>query len=234
MNKLMKSILAFSLAIVVCGCSSEKSSEYMSYADFMKAENNDEVVIETYIQDKSKWCDGMTTLYTQNNEGGYLISNYACSEEVYNTFVEGQKIKVTGTKSQGEYKVEIVNAVIELEEGNQIFKAKDFTDLITSEDLIQYQNQKAIFTDLIVDESGIVQPYTYNWDDSGTDGDDLYFMGLKDKYLYQLIVESTLCDENSDVYQVVKSLNIGDTIDIECYLIWDDYFNPYVTSITIH
>lgn len=81
------------------------------------------------------------------------------------------------------------------------------------------------------DDSGAA--FLYNWDGSGEDGSDLYFNVSKDGQTYTFTVESYLCDSSTDVYQAVKGLNVGDTVDMEGYLYWYEGVNPHITSLTV-
>ena len=46
-------------------------------------------------------------------------------------------------------------------------------------------------------------------------------------------VESYLCDNTTDVYNAVKNLKIGDTVDMEGFLYWYEGVNPHITSVTV-
>jgi hypothetical protein len=73
--------------------------------------------------------------------------------------------------------------------------------------------------------------WTYKWDDSGEEGDDLYFNVSSNGKTYSFTVESYLCDQNSDVYKAVKELKVGDVIDMEGFLYWYEGPNPHITSV---
>ena len=81
------------------------------------------------------------------------------------------------------------------------------------------------------DEDGNEVAFFYNWDGSGTRGDDLYFDVSKDGNTYTFTVESYLCGEESDVYKAVEKLKVGDIIDMEGFLYWYEGVNPHITSI---
>ena len=61
------------------GAEGEASGEVMSYADYMAAELDTQVVVETYVQAKQSWWEDKATLYTQDQDGGYFVYNMACS-----------------------------------------------------------------------------------------------------------------------------------------------------------
>ena len=46
-------------------------------------------------------------------------------------------------------------------------------------------------------------------------------------------MESYLCGEETEVYQTVTNLKVGDTIDVEGFLYWYNGMQPHVTSVTV-
>ena len=50
---------------------------------------------------------------------------------------------------------------------------------------------------------------------------------------YTFTVESYLCDNTTDVYKTVQSLQVGDTVDMEGFLYWYEGVNPHITSVTV-
>ncbi len=224
--------------------SSEASSEaesseasdvaVMTYDEYVAAELDTEVCVETYVQAKQSWWEDKATVYTQDENGAYFLYNMACSEEDYDKLTVGTKIRVTGYKSEWSGEVEITDATFEIIDGNYVAEPVDVTDLLGKDELIDHQNQLVSFTGLTVeaaDESGAA--YLYNYDGSGTDGDDLYFNVSKDGETYTFTVESYLCDNTTDVYKAVKELKVGDTVDLEGFLYWYDGVNPHITSVTV-
>ena len=222
----------------------EKSEGVMTYAEYIAADLDTEVVIETYVQAKqSWWTDSETgkeqaTFYTQDRDGAYFIYNMGCSEEEYEELVPGTKIKVTGYKSEWEGEVEIIDATFEIEEGEEyIAPATDVTELLGTDELIDHQNEFVEFKGLTVeaqqDAEGNEVAFLYNYDGSGTDGDDLYFNASLNGETYTFTVESYLCDNTTDVYNAVEELQVGDTIDMEGFLYWYQGANPHVTSVTV-
>ena len=216
----------------------EKSEGVMTYEEYMAADLDSEVVIEAYVQAKQSWWEDKATLYTQDQDGAYFIYNAACSEEDYAKLVPGTKIKVTGYKTEWSGEVEIAEgATFEIEEGSYIAPVTDVTDLLGTDDLINYQNQFVAFKGMTVeasqDATGNDVAFLYNYDGSGEDGNDLYFNVSLNGQTYTFTVESYLCDNTTDVYNAVKNLKIGDTIDMEGFLYWYEGVNPHITSVTV-
>lgn len=243
----MKKIIAMILALVLCfglvacgGTASKddptvKSEGVMTYAEYDAAELNSTVVIETYVQGKQSWWDNQASLYTQDADGAYFIYNAACSEEDYAKLVPGQKIKVTGVKSEWSGEVEIMDGTIEILEGNYLAAVTDVTAQLGTDELAASQNQYVAFKGLTVaastDADGNEVAFLYNWDGSGQDGDDLYFNASVNGETYTFTVESYLCDSTTDVYAAVKDLQIGDVIDMEGFLYWYEGVNPHITAV---
>ena len=215
-----------------------KSEGVMTHAEYIAADLDTEVVVETYVQAKQSWWDNKATVYTQDQDGAYFLYNMACSEEDYAKLVPGAKIKVTGYKSEWSGEVEIVDATFELEEGSCVAEPVDVTDLLGKDELIDHQNELVTFSGMTVeaagkDDAGNDVAFLYNWDGSGEDGNDLYFKVSKDGATYTFTVESYLCDNTTDVYAAVKNLQIGDTVDLEGFLYWYEGVNPHITSVTV-
>ena len=249
MKKFLSAMMVLALAIaMVCSASfaladeaavepDVKSEGVMTYAEYVAAELDTEVVIETYVQAKQSWWEDKATVYTQDKDGAYFIYNMACSAEDYEKLVPGAKIKVTGFKSEWSGEVEIVDATFELEEGSYIAPALDVTDLLGTDELIAHQNEFVSFKGLTVaaagqDDNGNDVAFLYSWDGSGQDGDDLYFNVTLGDATYTFTVESYLCDNTTEVYNAVKALNIGDVIDLEGFLYWYEGVNPHITAVT--
>ena len=249
MKKLVSLLLALTLvfALAACGAPAKdekadadkdvKSEGVMTYEEYAAAELDSEVVVETYVQATQSWWDNKVTAYTQDKDGAYFLYNMACSEEDFAKLTKGTKIKVTGYKSEWSGEVEIIDATFEIEEGSYVAPAFDATSLLGSEDLIKHQNQFVSFKGMTVeaagqDADGNDVAFLYNWDGSGSDGDDLYFTVSLDGNTYSFTVESYLCDKTTDVYSAVKALSIGDKIDLEGFLYWYEGVNPHITSVT--
>ena len=108
------------------------------------------------------------------------------------------------------------------------------TELLGTDRLPDYMNQYVAITDAVVKEIGEEgAAFLYNWDGSGEDGNDLYFNVEVNGAVYNFTVESDLCGAGTDVYETVKSLNIGDTVDLEGFLYWYEGPNPHITSVTV-
>ena len=133
MKKFLAVMLTLSLlltGVVALADEAVKSEGVMTYADYVAAELDSEVVIETYVQAHQSWWDGKITCYTQDEDGAYFLYNMACTEEDAAKLVPGTKIKVTGYKAEWAGEVEIIDATFEILEGSFIAEPLDVTALL--------------------------------------------------------------------------------------------------------
>ena len=204
----------------------ETDAAVMSYADYVAAELDSEVVIEAYVQAKQSWWDNKATIYTQDADGAYFIYEMACSEEDYAKLVPGTKIRVTGYKTAWEGEVEIASgATFEIIEGDTfVAEAIDLTDKLGTDELIDYQNQLAAFKGMTV------KAVEYK---NGEPGDDVYLTLSKDDADYSFCLEIYLTGEDTEVYQTAGTLEAGDVVDVEAFVYWYQGPNPHVVAITV-
>lgn len=242
MKKIAAFLLTLSLAAVSATCvmaeeaeTDVKSEGVMTHEEYVAAELDSEVTIETYVQAKQSWWEDKATVYTQDKDGAYFLYDMACSEEDYEKLNVGTKIRATGYKAEWSGEVEIIDATFEILEGEYVAPVTDVTDLLGKDELIDHQNEYVSFKGMTVEPStdadGNEVAFLYNWDGSGQDGDDLYFNVSLNGETYSFVVESYLCDNTTDVYKAVKELQVGDVIDMEGFLYWYEGVNPHITSV---
>lgn len=214
----------------------------MSHEEYMAAAVDDAVVIQAYVQAKQgyKAEQGTATVYLQDQDGGYFAYDMKCTQEEYDQMTEGAKIQVSGFKAEWSGEVEIMDGQLDAILADDTFVAEplDVTELLGADELVNHQNEKVAFTGLTVAASTIEGDETeyaflYNYDGSGTQGDDVYFNVEYNGETYQFLVESYLCDSSTDVYKAVEALEIGQTIDCEGFLYWYEGVNPHITSVTV-
>ena len=235
MKKFFALILAVVMMLSVAAFAEEAdtTATVMTHEEFVAAELESEVTVETYVQDKQSWWDNKATFYCQSEDGAYFIYEMPCTEDEYAQLVPGTKIRVTGYKAEWSGEVEITDATFEILEADPyIAEATDVTELLGTDELINHQNEKVAFTGRTVDaydESGAA--FAYKNDAEKTD--DLYFKASYNGQTYDFCVEFYLRGQDTDVYKAVEALNVGDTIDVEGFLYWYEGANPHVTSVTV-
>ena len=215
--------------------SGAETAEVMTHEEYMAADLDSHVVVETYVQAKQSWWEHQATVYAQSEDGAYFLYNMACSEEDYDLLVPGTKIRVDGYKAEWSGEVEIIDATFEIIEGDTyIAEPLDVTEMLGTDELIDHQNELVSFTGMTVeaaDDSGAA--FLYNYDGSGAQGDDLYFNVSYNGETYTFTIESYLCDSSTEVYQAVEALEVGQTVDMEGFLYWYEGVNPHITSLTV-
>ena len=196
----------------------------MTYADYVAAELDSEVVIETYVQAHQSWWDNKITVYCQSPDGAYFLYELACSEEDAAKLVPGTKIRVTGYKGEWAGEVEVMDGTFEFVDDGETFiaEALDVTDLLTSEELIAHQNEFVAFKGMTV------KAIEYK---NGEPGDDIYLTLEKDGAEYSFCVEVYLTGPDTAVYTTVGELAEGDVVDVEGFLYWYEGMNPHITAI---
>ena len=229
--------LAVALGLAACG----NKVKVMSYAEYMAAELQTEVTVETYVQAKESWWSDKCTVYTQNKDGAVFLYDMPCTEEDYAKLVPGTKIRVTGVKAEWSGEVELTwdegtkPGVFTIVKGDTyVADPTDVTSVMGTDDLIKHMNKKVCFKGMTVEaanEDGAA--YLYKWDGSGEDGDDLYFNVSLNGNTYSFNVRKYLCGKDTEVYAAVKNLQVGDKIDLEGYLYWyADEPQPRITAVS--
>ncbi len=202
----------------------EAEASVMSHADYVAAEMDTPVLIETYVQATQSWYDNKIKVYAQSEDGAYFIYDMECSEEEAKKFVPGTKIRINGTKTIWDGEIEIADATYELLDGSYIAEPFDATALLGTDELINHMNEKVSFKGMTVEK------IAYKNDEPG---DDIYVTVSLDGKSYDFCVEVYLTGTNTDVYKAVGELKEGDVVDIEGFLYWyQDYANPHITSVT--
>lgn len=222
----MKRIIALVLVCVLllAGCAGGKSKA-MTHEQYVAAEMQSEVVVETYVQAHQSWWDNKVTVYCQSPDGAYFLYELACSEADAEKLVPGTKIRVTGSKGEWAGEVEIMDGTFEFVKGDSfIAQPLDVTNLLDSDELIKHQNELVSFTGMTVEN------IEYK---NGEPGDDIYVTLGHNGGSYSFCVEVYLTGTDSEVYTTVGSLNVGDTVNVEGFLYWYEGMNPHITSITL-
>lgn len=210
----------------------------MTYEEYVAAEVDSEVVIRGAIQAKQAYYaqedQGSASVYLQDENGGaYFLYNLPCTEKEYELMEIGKFIKVKGYKTEWSGEVEVIDATWMFEDGEYIAEPEDVTALLGTDELINKQNKYVCFRGVKVEPAGedTDAAFLYNWDGSGSEGDDLYFNVSVNGQTYSFTVESYLCGPDSDIYKAVKDFKVGDVIDLVGFLYWYEGPNPHITGI---
>nr|MDE6661542.1 hypothetical protein [Anaeroplasmataceae bacterium] len=213
----------------------------LTHAEYIEAEKGSTVTIAAYIQGKQSWWEndgvGVATFYLQDQDGGYFVYNLPCSKDDYDKKLTiGTKIQVTGNKSEwnGEVEIDGLSAGAEatykiLDVKKFIANPKDLTDQL-GKDLLPYQNMAVTFKNLeVVAQEDGTSAFSYKGENRG---DDIYISFTDGTNTLSAVVESYLCDKDSDVYKAVEALQVGDKVAIEAFLYWYGSAQPHITKVT--
>ena len=213
----------------------------MSFEDYMAAATDTEVVVQGSIQGKQNYFvkddQGKASIYLQDQNGGaYFIYELPCTEKEYELMEIGKTIKVKGYKSEWSGEIEVIDIEAWMfVDGDYIAEAEDVTALLGTDDLAAKMNKKVLFKGMkvepIKDKDNNDVAFIYNYDGSGTEGDDLYFNVSVNGQTYTFTVESYLCGPDTEIYKAVKDFHIGDVIDLEGFLYWYNGPNPHITAV---
>ncbi len=230
MKKFLALLMAMMMVLALGACGNEagddadkKSEGVMTYEEYAAAELDSEVVIEAYVQATQSWWDNKITVYAQDKDGGYFLYELACSEADAAKLVPGTKIQVKGYKGEWAGEVEIMDGTFTIMEGSYVAEPVDATAWLGTDELIKHQNQLATFKGMTVEN------VSYKNDEPG---DDIYVTLSKDGVSYDFCVEVYLTGTETEVYQTVGTLAVGDSVDVTGFLYWYEGVNTHITAVT--
>lgn len=211
----------------------------MTHAEYVAAEDGSKVEILAYVQAYQVSAkDNVISIYAQDKDGGYFIYGVPYTAETAAKLQKGVKIHVSGSKGSWNGEMEVMEPNLEVIDDNDQYVADacDVTALMDKDELIDHQNELVAIKGLTVAASKIENDdkeyaFLYNWNGSGSEGDDLYITVMLGDAKYSICVESDLCNKDSEVYKAVQELKIGDVIDVEAFLYWYNGAEAHVTSV---
>jgi predicted small lipoprotein YifL len=249
MKKIIALLLAFVMVFALCACGEQKPAEeepeeiivddtpegVMTHEEFLAAEEGTSVTFETYVQATQGWWDNKITVYAQSPDGAYFIYEMACTEEDAAKLVPGTKIRVTGDKAVWNGLVEVMDPTFEFVDGEPwIAEAADFAAIAAEGKLEEHMNEYFTVEGTIAAKGDDGAAFFFNWDNSGEDGNcDLYFDVEVNGETYTFVVRRYLTAPGGEVYEGVKGLQVGDTVEITGFLYWYEGPQPHITSITV-
>ena len=225
-------LLVACAAVSVFICTAAAEPAVMTHAEFIAAENDTEVVIESYVQGHQSWWDNKVTVYLQDPDGAYFAYELKCSEEDAAKLVPGQKIRVKGFKGEWGGEIEIMDGTFEFVDAEPwIAEAEDITALLSKEDLAEHMNEFVAVKGATVVAQDDGAAFAYKNPEEKTD--DLYFAVNVDGFIHNFCVEFYLCGKDTDVYKAVEGLKVGDVVDLEGFLYWYNGPNLHTTGLTV-
>ena len=223
MKKFLAALMILVLALSGVCAVAEEEVKVMTYAEYAAAAIDDEVVVECYVQAHQSWWDNKVTVYAADEDGAYFIYEMACSEEDAAKLVPGAKILVKGFKGEWAGEVEIMDATFEFVDGEAyIAEAKDLTEVLATEELVNYQNQLAAFKGLTIES------IAYK---NGEPGDDIYVTVKQGDKTFDFCVERYLTGPETEVYAAFAELKAGDVVDVTGFVYWYNGVNTHITAV---
>lgn len=209
-----------------------KSEGVMTYAEYVAAAIDSNVVVEVYVQATQSWYDGKITVYAADLDGAYFLYNMACAEEDAAKLTAGTKIKVTGKKITWSGEIEVGDATFEFvnkENDTYVAPALKINSVVGKDALVNYQNALVNFAGakIVAQDDGAAIKYK-----GGERGDDVYFKAEVNGTVVSFCIERYLTGPDTDVYKAVEALKVGDVVDIQGFLYWYEGAEPHVTSVT--
>ena len=232
MKKFIALLMAVMMVLALGACGNEKAGDdinaksegVMTYAEYAAAALDAEVVIEAYVQATQSWWDNKITVSAQDGDGAYFLYEMACAEADAAKLVPGTKIKVKGYKGEWAGEVEIMDGTFEFAgDTKYIAEPVDATAWLGTDELIKHQNQLAVFKGMTV------EAIEYK---NGEPGDDIYVTVSKDGNKYDFCVERYLTGPETEVYQTVGALAVGDKVDVTGFIYWYEGVNTHITGIS--
>ena len=222
MKKFIAILLVLTMGRAFAGC----APKALTHKEFMAADMDSEVIIETYVQATQSWWDNKITVYCQSPDGAYFLYELTCTEEDAAKLVPGTKIRVTGFKGEWAGEVEVMDGTFTFVKGGDTWIAEpvDVTALLGTEELINHQNELVSFTGLTI------EAIEYK---NGEPGDDIYVTVGYNGASYSFCVERYLTDPSTAVYAAVGELEVGDVVNVEGFLYWYEGVNTHITSVEV-
>ena len=113
----------------------------------------------------------------------------------------------------------------------------DVTDLLGTDDLEQYRDQKVAIKGVksvdTEDPGGDLLRFLYGPDGNGDSGDNLYFSVEKDGKTYQFTVDASICGPETEVYQTVENVEEDAIVDLVGIVRWNEGPDIAITDMTV-
>ena len=214
----------------------ESEERIMTYTEFLAADMDQPVTVESYLQEKQIWSDGSADLFLQDEEGAYYVHHLTCTLEDYEALNPGQKMRLSGYKSVFSGELQLADSRFSMLNGTFTAEPFDVTDIYGSDELYQYLNRRVLFCGLTIEPMfDGTSSFYYGWDNTGSmeKGSDLYFTASCSGAESSFVVKAQLRGTDSDTYRAVQNLRIGDTVDLEGIMFWYNGPQPLVTSVKV-
>ena len=223
----------------------QKGEGVLTFAQYTECADEAEVNVEGYVQGKTVYDEELQSfsMFLADADGSYYAYGVSAPREDYDKLAYGTKVRLGGIKVFGNGLPLISKAEsVEILEGYYIAIPENLTDMLGDNDALYKKTaNKALLKDLKVaaskaPDSDTEYAFLYNWDGSGKEGEncDVYFnvvtAGGKSCAVY---VDADEFPEGSDLYKAVTQLSIGDEINLECFVFWNEAPEFHVQKISV-
>ena len=202
---------------------------------FLEAEIGSSVTFSCYVQAKEAFRDNTCSLFAQDETGACYLDRLSCIEDDYDRLTPGQKILITGYKSTWGDDIELTDSHFAFLDGSWLAEPLDVTAMLGTEEISAHRNEKVCFRSMTIESmmDGVSVWYR-GWDNAAAEGEDteLFFRASSGGTVSTFSVCPSLCEEPDQVIQTLKSLRLGDTVDLTGYLYWYNEARPRITEIT--
>ena len=196
-----------------------------SYEEFLAANLNETVCIESNVQAYQEWWNDTVTIYLQDQEGAYFAYEVACTEEEAARLTPGTRVRIIGEKAEWAGELEIMYGTLEFLDGpTYIAQPEDVTHLLGTDALEYKMNRLVTFKGMTVESVAFK---------NGESGDDIYITVSKNDAFYEFTVEKYLTGPETALYKQVSALQRGDMIDATGFLYWYEGPCPHITEIAV-
>lgn len=206
------------------------------YTQFLADDGLNPVTIESFLQLKLDWEEGHTSLYLQDDTGAYYVYRLACTQEEYEALLPGQKLRVTGYKTEFSGEPELTDATFSVLEGTFLAEPVAVPDSVDADGLYRYVNHKITLRGFRIDPMFDGRSaFFYGWDNSGSaeEGSDLYFTVSGSGFSCQAVVKTQMQTPEAEVYRTVQSLQLYDRVELSGILTWYNGPQLLVTAVSV-
>ena len=222
-----------------------KGEGVLTYAQYMECADQAEAIIEGYVQGFTVYNEesGSFSLYLADADGAYYAYNINAPKEDYDKLSIGSKVKLTGIKNIDHDMPQVTDVTaMEILEGYYIAAAVNVTDKLgDAEALKSMIGRNVVLRDLKIAPTKLPDSDTEYAFILGPDGQgsidansDVYFnVETEDGTTCTVCIKTDEQPEGQQTYVTATGMKIGNEVNLECFICWNDGPELRVQSITV-
>lgn len=224
------------------------------YETFMSTEDGEEVEVEGYLLGKTTYyngkcnlylagatAEGYTTKFVENGAEGYYVYDFECTQEQFDALTYMCFVNVKGTKALYAGMQEIINATVTkvsapLNIGFSALEVADFT-LVNEDTIAAMISLEGKIVEYTTTSSNTTVSSNKCYGAKNGGNDDIYFV-LEDTYgnriefcVERYVDYSIYGTTYEDYVEILDTLEVGDTVEIQGANYWWYGPNPHVIYI---